>query len=208
MRRVFLFPVVVMAFVLTAVPMVRAADLDQARTLVQTVAKKGIEDVLTANIPQSEKIDRFRSLFQTYFDVPSIARFVLARHWRDAPPPARDQFTDLFREVNVYTWARRFKDYNGQDLVITGVSPDGDKGAFVDTTVQQDGGAQPLTVRWRLRDREEGWKVVDLEVEGVSMAITYRSEYNSLLSGQGVDLDKLNSLLERQIAQLQAQQGG
>jgi len=189
-------------------PAAAQPDLAEARAVVEQVSQAGIENVIKAPIPHEERIARFRDLFVEHFDSAAIARFVLGRHWRSADPKERERFNELFREVNVYTWSRRFKDYSGQKLRIGNVEPDGDKGAFVDTLVEQTGDQKPLKVRWRLRQRSEGWRVVDLVVEGVSMAITYRSEYNSLLSDPKVDLAKLNSLLERQIEKLKAQQEG
>jgi len=189
-----------------AAPAAQALDLDQAKTFVGTVAEKGIEDVVQADVPQDQKIERFRDLFTTYFDVPSIARFVLGRHWRQASPAEQERFIELFREVNVYTWARRFKDYSGEQLTIAGVQPDGDKGAFVDTLVEQTGGQQPLSVRWRLRERDGGpmgMQVVDLVVEGVSMAITYRSEYASIIQNNG-GVGSLNDLLAQQLDRLRS----
>ncbi len=194
---------VALVFAISA-PAAWAVDLDKARTFVGTVAEKGIQDVVQADIPHEEKIERFRSLFTTYFDVPSIARFVLGRYWRQATPEEQSRFVDLFQEVNIHTWARRFKDYSGEQLKTAGVQPDGDKGAFVDTMVEQTGGQQPLTVRWRLREREDGplgMKVVDLEVEGVSMAITYRSEYASIVQDKG-SVGALNDMLAQQLERL------
>lgn len=184
----------------------KAADLDSARALVSEIAEKGVREVVAADVPQTEKITRFRTLFDQYFDMPSIARFVLGRSWRDADAAQQTRFVEQFRELNVYTWARRFKDYNGQTLMVTGVQADGETGAFVDTIVEQKNGQKPLSVRWRLRARENGWRVVDLIVEGVSMAITYRSEYSAALSDPSVTVDRLNDLIGMQINQMKTAQ--
>lgn len=183
-----------------------AQDLEKARSLVQVIAEQGISDVVNAPIPHEQKIERFSDLFATYFDIPSIARFVLGRHWRSATPEEQERFVELFRQVNVYTWARRFKDYSGQELAVTNVQPDGDKGALVETRVEQVGGQQPLIVTWRLRERGDTFKVVDLIVEGVSMAITYRSEYGSVIAQHGDHVGRLNDLLAQQLERLRAEQ--
>ena len=180
-------------------------DLDAARSLVAEVAEQGVSDVLVSDLSHGEKIERFRALFEQHFDIPAIARFVLARHARGLDEAELARFIDLFREVNIYTWARRFKDYDGQQLVVSDALADGDHGAFVDTRVEQEGNQQPMTVRWRLRQREDGFKVVDLIVEGVSMAITYRSEYGSVISQRG-SVAALNALLEQQVERLKAEQ--
>jgi len=45
--------------------------------------------------------------------------------------------------------------------------------------------SNPSRVTWRLRKRPDGWRVVDVIVEGVSMAVTYRQEYATILNQQG-----------------------
>jgi phospholipid transport system substrate-binding protein len=184
-------------------------DLEQARALVSAVAERGLQDVLTAPLPQAQKIERFRALFDTYFDLPSAARFVLGRNWRSASAEEQERFVALFEDINIYTWARRFKDYNGQQLVLAGATPDGPKGAYVETKVEQGNGQPPLLVRWRLRARPDaqfGLLVVDLEVEGLSMALTYRSEYASVIQNNGGSVSALNDILQQQVERLKAEQ--
>lgn len=184
-----------------------AQDLEKARRVVSEVAEVGVSEVLKSDLSQAEKIERFRDLFTTYFDIPSIGRFVLARYWRPASEQEQGRFLSLFQEVNVFTWARRFGDYNGQELTIGQAMPDGENGAIVDSSVEQGGGQQPIRVQWRLRERGDTYKVVDLVIEGVSMAITYRSEYSAIIASKGGQVSGLNDMLADQVARLKAEQG-
>lgn len=208
MIRRLIAPIALVAFMMPGIS-AAAGDLAQAEKMISTVTESAVHEVVAANVTQEEKIARFRSMFSGYFDVPSIARFVIGRYWRGAPQVEQDRFITLFHEVNIYTWARRFNEYNGQKLVVTQVTPDGDKGAFVDTAILQDGNQPPFNVRWRLRERDDtefGWQIVDIVIEGVSMAITYRSDYSSLLAANGGDLSKLNDMLTQRVAELKANQ--
>lgn len=97
-------------------------------------------------------------------------------------------------------WSRRFDEYNGQKLKITGTRPDGSKGIFVESQVVEPGGSEPINIIWRLRERDAGPQVVDIIIEGVSMALTYRSEYDSIVSRSG--LEALNEQLAEKVEQL------
>src|ERR1700679_3872692 len=77
-------------------------------------AQTGIVEVLEANIPKQEKGDRFRTLFKQFFDIPAIARFTLGRFWKTATSDDQAKIIAAFEDVIVYTWARRFSEYNGQ----------------------------------------------------------------------------------------------
>ena len=165
-------------------------------------AEVGIDDILTADVSDAEKTERFRTLFNDGFDIPAIGRFVLARSWRRANDAQKQEFVDLFEDVIVYTWSRRFSEYDGQTIDVRGTAPDGETGTVVDSAiVDQDG--QTVAVQWRLRMRDEGLRIVDGIVEGVSMAITYRQDYASVIRQNG-GLNGLLTQLRRQVGDLAA----
>lgn len=189
----------------TALPALAQTNADPT-VFVGDFAQKGINDILTANIPNAEKQARFREMFIQYFDLPAIGRFILARYWKAASPDEQAKFTTLFEDVIVYTWSRRFSEYNGQTLMVTSKQPDGETGVLVKSTIIGAGSSKTsFGVDWRLRQRPEGWKVMDIVIEGVSMAITYRQDYATIISQTG-SFAGLLSQMEKQVADLKAQQ--
>ncbi len=181
-----------------------AQGVNEAGAFVSDFAQKGIVDVLAANIPNADKQTRFRAMFTDYFDLPAIGRFVLGRYTRTAKPEEMAAFSPLFEDVIVYTWSRRFSEYNGQTLKVGAATQDGDDGALVKSTIVGNAG-ESFVVDWRLRKRPDGWKIVDVIVAGVSMAITYRNEYNTVIAQRG-GFSGLISQLEKQVGELKAQQ--
>ena len=79
------------------------------------------------------------------FDIPAIGRFVLGRFSRGVAPADQQSFDTLFEDVIVYTWSRRFSEYNGQTLKVMGSTPDGDQGSLVKSTVIGKGGTPSPT---------------------------------------------------------------
>lgn len=180
-----------------------AQDAQAPEKFVTDFAQNGIVDILTASIPQAEKQQRFRAMFKRDFDIPAIGRFVLGRFSRGVAPADQQAFDTLFEDVIVYTWARRFSEYNGQTLKVTNSAPDGAEGALVKSTVVGKGG-DSFAVDWRLRKRAEGFKVVDVIVGGVSMALTYRQEYTNII-GQNGGVPGLIAQLRQQVDTLKSQ---
>lgn len=176
-----------------------------ATAFVGDFSQKGISDILAANIPNTEKQQRFREMFKQYFDLPGIGRFVLTRYWKAATPDEQTKFTTLFEDVIVYTWSRRFSEYNGQTLKVSGEQPDGEEGMLVKSTIIGKNNTS-FNVEWRLRKREGNWKVLDVVIEGVSMAITYRQDYSTVISQTG-SFAGLLAQMEKQVADLKQQQG-
>jgi phospholipid transport system substrate-binding protein len=170
-------------------------------SFINHFAEVGIDDILSANINEADKTERFRNLFNEGFDIPAIGRFVLTRNWRRANDTEKQEFVGLFEDVIVYTWSRRFSKYDGQTIDVRGTTPDGETGTLVDSAIVDSNG-QSVSVQWRLRQREEGLRIVDVIVEGVSMAITYRQEYASVIRQRG-GLNGLLALLRQQVSALE-----
>jgi phospholipid transport system substrate-binding protein len=171
---------------------------------VSEFAQKGIVDILAAKIANAEKQTRFRAMFTTYFDLPAIGRFVLGRYARTVKPEDLASFQPLFEDVIVYTWSRRFSEYNGQTLKVGASTPDGEEGSIVKSTIVGNAG-ENYAVDWRLRKRPDGWKIVDVIVAGVSMAITYRQEYTTLIAQQG-GFQGLVAQLQKQVGEMKSAQ--
>jgi phospholipid transport system substrate-binding protein len=195
-----------LAFAVLAPRFAVAQDWRNSPTgLVEKFAETGITDILGAAISQREKADRFRVLFKDFFDIPSIGRFVLARFARAATPAENDKFNTLFEDIIVYTWSRRFGEYKGQTLKVKDSTADGEDGALVNSDILGND-SQSFAVSWRLRKREMGYKVVDIIIEGVSMAITYRQEYATIIQQSG-GVAGLLTQMQSQVDDLKAKLG-
>ena len=204
-RRAFALSSAAMAVMAPMASLHAAGANISATAFVGDFAQKGISDILASKIPNTEKQARFRTMFKDYFDLPGIGRFVLTRYWKAATPDEQAKFTALFEDVIVYTWSRRFSEYNGQTLKVSGELPDGDDGMLVKSTIIGNNNSS-FVVDWRVRKRADGLKVLDVVIEGVSMAITYRQDYGTVISQTG-SFAGLLSRMENQVAELKQQQG-
>jgi len=175
-----------------------ATDPEEARVYIEDLGERTL-DLLQSNLSQAELVAAFRELFTGYFDAYTIGRFVLGIHWRRATPEQQNTFVDLFRELMVQTYARRFSDYAGQGFRVNGAGPEGASDAMVLSQVIQPQ-APPVTVQWRVRDQGGTLNIIDVVIEGVSMAITYRNEFNSVIQRTG-GMDGLLDAMRRSIAE-------
>jgi len=175
---------------------------EEAQTFIQNLAQQAISTVANQQLSDKDRNENFRRLFVASFDLPQISQFVLARYWRTATPEQQQDFVKLFEDLQVLNWAQRFKNYKGENLQVTASAKDGDKGFSVDSQLNHPP-AQPMPVQWKVRQGDDGQlRVTDIVVEGVSMAITQRSDYNSLLQGNGGKIDALLAALRTKIDQM------
>jgi phospholipid transport system substrate-binding protein len=152
-------------------------------------------EMLSAQKPESEREKGFRALFDTGFDVPGIARFALGRNWQTATEAQRAEFTGLFTTYMIHVYAVRFNEFSGLAFKVTGARPDGDDGSLVTSQMGAAGGASPVSVGWRVAAVPNGFKITDVVVEGVSMAITQRQEFAAVIQRGGGNLEVLLKLL-------------
>ena len=156
-------------------------------------------DLLNKKRPAAERQAQFRELFHKDFDTPGIARFVLGRYWRTASPEEKQEFLKLFDSYVVYVYTARLSDFEGEQFKITGARPDQDS-MLVSTDVSTPGAPQPLRVDWRLVNDDGAYKISDVIVDGVSMLVTQRSEFASVIQRHGGQIQGLIDLMRQKTA--------
>jgi phospholipid transport system substrate-binding protein len=169
-----------------------AAAADPA-AMISNLGSRALE-VLGKDATPSQRVTRFRELLREDFDVPGIARFVLGRYWNTATEAQRTEFTKLFGEYVAVAYATRLGQYSGETFKVTGSRPDGD-GAIVSSQIIRTGGAPPVKVDWRLTGRSGVYKISDVSVDGISMAVTERSEFASVIQHHGGQVQGLLTML-------------
>jgi phospholipid transport system substrate-binding protein len=158
--------------------------------------------VLTAPLSEAERETRFRTLFEEGFDVGAISRFVLGPYWRTATPEQQQEFTKLFESYEVHAYSVRFSQYSGQQLKVLGARPEGESGSLVQSQIATPGDpAPPVRVDWRVAGAGAGYKMTDVIVEGVSMALTERQQFAAVIQRGGGQLDVLLKLLRERSGQ-------
>ena len=125
------------------------------------------------------------------------------RYWRLATPEQREAYLKAFNESIVYTYTNRFKDYSGQTLKVDGSREDG-QFVIVTSRIIDPNGGPSVVLDWRVVRVGDDYKVVDLKIEDVSMSITLRREYTSLIENNGRTVQALIDALNKSMATLKA----
>jgi phospholipid transport system substrate-binding protein len=122
-----------------------------------------------------------------HFDFISMSRWVLGKNWKSASEAQRSDFIKQFKTLLVRTYARALLEYSGQEIKYfpVEINPKS-KLALVKTEMTSDG-AQPFPVSYRMHQKNETWKVVDVSVDGVSLVSTYRGSFSTQIKKNGFD---------------------
>ena len=184
---------------LAAPPVVNPAD---AVAFMNQLWDRAVE-VLNKKSDPALRQERFRQLFHADFDCPGIARFVLGRYWRDASEEEQKDFVKLFEEYVVFVYTARLSNFGGQDFKVRGSRSDGD-GVMVSTDVFSPGSSSPLKIDWRLVSENGTYKINDVIVEGVSMLVTQRSEFASVVQRNGGQVRGVLAMMREKTASASA----
>ncbi|MBQ9235168.1 MAG: ABC transporter substrate-binding protein [Alphaproteobacteria bacterium] len=182
------------------------AELDAAKAeqFIKDTTTEGVEQIINAKISQEEKDRRFHQLLNNALDLDFIGQFVLGRNWKTATAQQRDQFITTYRDLNILNWSKRFNEFEGKNFVFKGTTPSTSKGQiFVNTVVPMEQG-EPAKVLWRVREKNGNYKVVDIVIEGVSLAQASRSEYTAFIKNNAGGLDALIADLKDKLRKQQA----
>jgi len=122
-----------------------------------------------------------------YIDFEDATRLAVGRAWSQATPEQKKRLVSEFRNMLVRTYSNAIQAYQGQTLKVlpSRGEPKGDE-ATVRTQFVRAGG-QPLPIDFQMRKTEKGWRVFDIAVEGVSLVLTYRSEFDAVVKQEGID---------------------
>lgn len=194
MRRWLLIggPVLIAGILLSARPAAAAAD---PAAVITNLGNQALQ-VLGSNVDPSQRVVRFRQLFSQDFDVPGIARFVLGRYWQIATPQQQQDFIRLFTSYIAVAYSDRLAEYSGETLRVTGSRAAAD-GSMVSSEIVRPNGAAPAKIDWLLTQENGAYKISDVIVEGVSMAVTQRSEFASVIQRDGGQVQGLITALRQ-----------
>lgn len=157
-----------------------------AAQFIQWLGDQAISTLGSTSSPLAQREAMVRQLMRQGFDLEFIGRFVLGRHWRTVSADQQAQYLDLFSSYILQTYSSHLGGYTGETLAITSAKPAGSKDAIVQTRIERPSGP-PIDADWRVRAQGNQYLIIDISVEGVSMAITQRSEFASVIKNHGFE---------------------
>ena len=120
-------------------------------------------------------------------DFEEAARLAVGRAWAQATPEQRKKLVEEFRKMLVRTYSNAISAYEGQTMQVLPVRmKPGDTEVTVHNQYIRAGGT-PLPVDYQMHKTDQGWKIYDITVEGVSLVLTYRSEFDAVVKQSGID---------------------
>jgi phospholipid transport system substrate-binding protein len=181
----------------TAAPAVQASA--DPTSFIEEVSNQAITQMKpAAQETDQERAAKLKPMLEKYFDMPSIAKYMLGSYWRKATPEEQSEFTATLTDFLALAYGKRFSSYTGHEMAVGRVRDEGDGRTTVFSTVKLPNG-DPARVDWTIEAAGDSYKIEDVKVEGLSLADTHRQEFASVISSNGGNISKLIEVLKKKV---------
>ncbi|HUK60795.1 MAG TPA: ABC transporter substrate-binding protein [Stellaceae bacterium] len=148
----------------------------------------------------SDRERAFSHILATDCDVSRIANYALGSYFASAGTDERQAYDTLFERWVTHVFAERLGGFTSASFNVTGTAPAKDSAdKIVSSTISDDG--RPVHIDWRVSSGASGYRIVDVAMEGISMAVVEREEIGDVLRRNGGTVAGLNHALEAKLTE-------
>lgn len=168
----------------------------EAVAFIRDLGDRATSLLISKNITEAERKKRFKILFNDDFAVDAIGKFCLGRYWRTINEQERKEYLELFDDSVANSYASKFAQYDPKNVFqVLSTRMKEDNGIVVKSRLIKPEG-DPINIDWILYNTPQGLKIFDVVVEGISMSVTQRSEYASIIQRNGGSVSGLIKALQ------------
>ena len=168
-------------------------------------AQKWLEEQITnildfyrdENISSEVRLSAIEESINENFAGTGIARFVVKNVWNDSSKEDQERFIKLFKEHLYITIGSLMRGYSNQTVEFINSKEDKNQSVYL-IDMEIDNNNQKTLVTWRVKEFKEKYYVIDLLVADISLIITKRDEFTSMLKKTNNSLAELNNILKEQ----------
>ena len=169
---------------LMAVSSCTMADAGEPTEAIRSAVNQGVEILKNAKLENQKErarvIDRLRQIVYPLFDFDEMAMRSLGATWRRLNSQQKQEFVSTFTALLERTYADQIDLYNGQQVVYTGETIDGDY-AQIDSRINDKNG-QTYSVAYKLHKVAGKWMIYDVIAENISLVNNYRAQFNRVIA--------------------------
>jgi len=180
-------PVAVLLLLSVARPALAAGPQEQIQKVLDAVAAVLKDPSLQGPDKQAERQQRVRQIILDTFDFEEMAKLVLGPYWDRLTPQQRTQFVSLFGTLFERSYNRLVLRFLAEWQTTYGREAITQDRAMVQTTLVDQKTNGELPVEYHLIAKGQRWAVFDVIVDGVSLALNYRAQFDQIIRSSSYD---------------------
>ena len=190
--------ILILALFISSINSFALASFESEEKFVSNFADNAISILSNDSLDASQKNIQFTELVMSSIDMNLISKFVLSKYWKLATDDHKKEYLAAFKQYFISSYANKLDQYSGEKVIIVS-SNAAKKFVIVKSNIVRDGtDTLKIELDWRLLTRDSQTKIIDLSIEGISLIIAQREEFQSFLANNDNSLDalinKLNSI--------------
>ncbi|MGH6979601.1 MAG: MlaC/ttg2D family ABC transporter substrate-binding protein [Stellaceae bacterium] len=189
---------IALAFVISGTA-VRADTEPNARQYIGALVSKALRTLADTKTNEAQREQAFDGMLRENFDFPRISRFVLGRYWSAASEADRAKFIEVYREFIIRSYASQFNEFNGETVKVTNQRAESGDIIVVNSLLVHPNGDPPIKVNWRVHKQGDSFKILDVDIEGISMLLAQREEFASVIQRNGGTVAGLIQAIEEKM---------
>ncbi len=184
------------AALLVLSPLARADSQNEAEDFLKVKLDAVFEVLQNKDLEQADKQGRVEEIVTPMFDFPLMAKLSLGRkHWTGLPKENKDRFTELFVKRLRQSYLNKLTAYTDEKVVYGSTAAVKNK-IHIPTDLVSQG--KKISMLYKLYSSQSGWRIYDIEIQGVSIIRSYRSQFSEILKNGSfndllIKLEKPNS---------------
>ncbi|MBU2510343.1 ABC transporter substrate-binding protein [bacterium] len=168
-----------------------ADDLADVKNIVSKSIVIVIDTIKNKSLDRSTRDKKIIDTVVPFFDFEFMAKVCLGKkHWTEASPEKRDQYLDLFVKRLQESYLEKLDLYTDEEVVVDEAKKEKNRIHVITHLVTKD---DKMEMIYKFRETDNGWLVYDIEILGVSIVQTYRSQFSGFLKDKSFD-DLLENL--------------
>ena len=175
-------------------------NLAKSRLFIEALGQEVLTKIADKNITAKQREKNFRELYTRAFDNNYICQFVLGRHWKKINKKTQEDFVRSFNDYLIMIYAPKFKGWRGKFKTVNS-QIENNMYVVAMQLVTDSNSPTTLNLDWRIILKNKKFKILDVNIDGVSMLVTQRAEFSSVIKNHplGVKglikkmIDKVNS---------------
>ncbi len=168
-----------------------------AHAHVQALADAALDILRREDVSLNERETTFRDLLRGGFNLEAIGNLALARNRLNATPTELEEYHRLFADFVLARYSMLLGGYAGENFAILDARESGSRDVAVLSEIERPGG-DTIRAVWRVRGYDGTPKIIDVQVENISMVIAQRDEFNAVIQRGGFEalLESLRAQME------------
>ena len=183
--------ILILALFISSINSFALANFEAEEKFVSNFADNAISILSNDSLDASQKNIQFTELVMSSIDMNLISKFVLSKYWKLATDDQKKAYQVAFKQYFISSYANKLDQYSGEKVIIVS-SNAAKKFVIVKSNIVRDGtDTLKIELDWRLLTRDSQTKIIDLSIEGISLIIAQREEFQSFLANNDNSLDAL-----------------